>query len=75
MVKTNFVPHEEIPESDAIIDYSYFFYNGYFRRDSESLQDFLSVMLGLSFFLFAAAAVITLFGNRSTGISLERLNK
>jgi hypothetical protein len=40
-----------------------------------SLQDFLSVMLGLSFFLFAAAAVITLFGNRSTGISLERLNK
>jgi MFS family permease len=35
---------------------------------------FLNVMIGLAAFLFAAAAVITLFGNRSVGISLEQLS-
>ena len=36
---------------------------------------FINAMLGLSFFLFAAAAIITLSGTHSTGISLEHLNK
>ena len=36
---------------------------------------FLSVMTGLASFLFVAAAVIILLGNRSVGISLEQLNK
>jgi len=36
---------------------------------------FLNVMIGLASFLFVAAAVTTLFGNRSVGISLEQLNK
>lgn len=36
---------------------------------------FLSIMTGLASFLFVAAAVIILLGNRSVGISLEQLNK
>jgi putative MFS transporter len=35
---------------------------------------FLNVMIGLAAFLFAAAAVIIMFGNRSVGISLEKLS-
>ena len=36
---------------------------------------FLSVMTGLASFLFVAAAIVILLGNRSVGISLEQLNK
>ena len=29
-------PHEEIPDTDAFNDYSYFFYKGYFQRGSDN---------------------------------------
>ncbi|MGH9988382.1 MAG: hypothetical protein ACRD8W_30980, partial [Nitrososphaeraceae archaeon] len=33
---SRYKPHEEIPESDAFKDYSYFFYKGYFQGGSDS---------------------------------------